>query len=237
MAERTATPRFKLIRSAVLLILFAAMACVVWWLWDQNRLTSAGAIQAVREHPLLAPAVFVALYAVAMFFVIPTLPLNVGAGFLWGSLLGAVYTVLGTTLGACCAFLFARTALGQPLARGFNLRILGRMARAVSHSGWKVMAFARLNPLVPTGLANFFFGLTSLGLWTFCWGTLCFSFPLAYVVACLGASTGSFLLLGNAASLFRIGGVIVGMVLLVAAAKFLLPADAGHDPAKPDSEA
>ena len=40
----------------------------------------------LQAHSTLAPVLFIALYAVLPSLMLPTLPLAIGAGFLWGPL-------------------------------------------------------------------------------------------------------------------------------------------------------
>jgi len=190
-------------------------------------------LEFVAQHSVLAPVIFIGIYAVAALFLIPTLPLNIGAGFIWGPMAGALYSLLGCTLGGCCAFLFARTAFGQPLARSFEMRLLKKIMSAVSSGGWKVVAFARLNPVVPTGVVNFLFGLTALGFWTFLWASLVFSFPMSLAFSYLGFSTGSLILEGDAVHLLRVVGVAMVVGLLIFAGRHLMPD--GNGRGKPPS--
>ncbi|MBI5519680.1 MAG: TVP38/TMEM64 family protein [Desulfovibrio sp.] len=213
---------FSTARRLVLVVLFIVLAGLAWRLWDQNLLSSSGVIEAVRTYPLLAPLAFIGLYALTMLFLLPTLPLNLGAGFLWGAGLGALYSLLGSSLGCILAFVFARTAFGQPFARGFNSPLLQRISGSLERSPWKAVAFVRLNPAVPTSVVNFLLGLTSLKLWTYAWGTLLFSAPLCYVFSYLGQQTGGFMLDGDTSRLVRLVAVTLGFGLFLLAGKHVL---------------
>lgn len=215
--------RFRTYRRLAYLTLFGIAAALVWGLWRESRLTPQGILELIAQNATLAPFVFVAIYAVAALFLIPTLPLNIGAGFVWGPLYGALYSLLGSTMGACGAFLFARTTFGQPLARSFEKGILKRIMSVVSADGWKIVAFARINPVVPTGVVNFLFGLTALGFWTFLWASFLFAFPLSFAFSYLGFSTGSLMLQGDISIILRIIGVILGIGLLFFLGRKVLP--------------
>lgn len=225
--------RYKAYRRLALLLLFALAAAVVWGLWSQSMLTARGVLEIVAQHSVLAPILFIGVYAMAALFLIPTLPLNIGAGFIWGPMAGALYSLLGSTLGGCCAFLFARTTFGQPLARSFQIRLLKKVMSAVATGGWKVVAFARLNPVVPTGVVNFLFGLTALDFWTFLWASLAFAIPMCLAFSYLGFSTGSLILEGDVAHLLRVVGVAMVIGLLFFAGRHLMPN--GTDKGKPPS--
>jgi uncharacterized membrane protein YdjX (TVP38/TMEM64 family)/ferredoxin len=116
----------------------------------------------IQGYGALAPAVYVALYAVAPSLLLPGLPFTLAAGVLFGPLWGVAYAIVGSTLGACIAFLVARY-----LARGWvEARLAGsrwkRLDDEVARQGWKVVAFTRLIPLFPFNLLNFAFGLTKI---------------------------------------------------------------------------
>jgi len=206
----------------VLLGLFLVGAVIFWRLWDLGLLAPEAVQRMVGAHAVSAPFLFIGAYALAVLFMVPTLPLNLGAGFLWGPLLGGIYSLLGSTIGSVAAFLFARTAFGQPMARRFRARIFQSLANMLERGGWKVVAFTRLNPAVPTSVVNFLFGLTSLSLWTYAWASLVFFFPLCYLFAYLGYSTGGFMLNGDINRLVRIIAVSLGFGLFLAAGKHLL---------------
>lgn len=218
----TSSNRFGIMKRLVLLAFFLAGAVLVWRLWDLRMLTSAGVLKAASEHAFLAPLVFVGAYGLAVLFMIPTLPLNIGAGFLWGPFLGGLYSLFGSTLGAIGAFLFARTTFGQPMARQFKGRLIRKFAASLEDGGWKVVAFARLNPAVPTSIVNFLFGLTSLALWTYAWASFVFFFPLCYAFSYLGFYTGGFMLDGDLSRMVRIIVVSLGIGLLILGGRHLL---------------
>lgn len=220
---------FRTARRVALILLFVVFAGIAWRLWDQNMLTSYGVVEAAKAHPVLAPLVFVGAYALSMLFMLPTLPLNIGAGFLWGTAFGAIYSLFGSTLGATLAFLFARSAFGQPFARGFNSKLMQRLSTSLERSPLKVVAFVRLNPAMPTSVMNFLFGLTSLGLWTYSWGSFVFSAPLCLVFAYLGQLTGGFMLDGDTSRLVRIVAVSLGFCLFVLAGRYMLKRGAAQD--------
>ncbi|SNS26134.1 Uncharacterized membrane protein YdjX, TVP38/TMEM64 family, SNARE-associated domain [Humidesulfovibrio mexicanus] len=215
-------PPFAKARQVALVLLFIIFASLAWRLWDQNLLNSEGVLLAVREHPLLAPVAFIGIYALAMLFMLPTMPLNIGAGFLWGTAVGGAFSLLGSSLGATLAFSFARSAFGQPFARGFNLSLLSRLGANMEKTPWKVIAFVRLNPAVPSGVVNFLLGLTSMPLRTYVWGTILFSAPLCLVFSHLGQLTGGFMLSGDTGRLVRIVAICLGVALFLYAGRHML---------------
>lgn len=109
--------------------------------------------------------IFITLYIVACVFLLPGSVLTLGAGIVFGVVMGFVAVSIGSTLGATCAFL-----VGRYLARGW---VAGRIAgnekfkavdEAVAQEGWKIVLLTRLSPIFPFNLLNYAFGLTKVSL-------------------------------------------------------------------------
>lgn len=149
-------------------------------------------------HPLLAPIAFLVLLVVMTLLLLPTLPLNLGAGFLWGPYWGGFYTVTGAAIGAALAFLISRYLAADLVNRHFRHRTWVWLLEQVRQQNWKVVAFTRINPIFPTAPLNYFFGLTSIPFWSYLLATIVFIAPMAFLFAYLGDSVGGFLLRGDA---------------------------------------
>lgn len=150
------------------------------------------------SHPLLAPLAFLGLLVAMTLLLLPTLPLNLGAGFLWGPYWGGLYTVAGASIGAALAFLISRYLAVDLVNRHFKHRTLVWLLEEVRRQNWKVVAFTRINPIFPTAPLNYFFGLTSIPFWPYLLATVVFIAPMAFLFAYLGDSVGGFLLRGDA---------------------------------------
>ena len=121
-----------------------------------------------RELGPLGPVVFIAGYAIAELFFVPALPLTIFGGVVFGPVLGSVAVSIGAIAGAALAFLAARYAMRDMVVRWTmeNAR-LGRIDRAVTEHGWRVLMVTRLVPLFPFNLQNFAYGLTGIRFWPF----------------------------------------------------------------------
>jgi uncharacterized membrane protein YdjX (TVP38/TMEM64 family) len=130
------------------------------------------------------PAVYMLIYAVAPSLMVPALPLTIAGGILFGPVWGSVYVVIGATIGASIAFLFARF-MGRSWVEGFigggRLRELDERVRK---EGWKIVAVTRLIPLFPFIFLNYAFGLTDIRFSHYVLATFLFMIPgaVAYVV-------------------------------------------------------
>lgn len=109
--------------------------------------------------------IFVALYVAACIFFVPGFILTLGAGALFGPVIGSMLASTAATLGATAAFL-----VGRYLARDWVAqRIAGHAAfrsidRAVADEGWKIVGLMRLSHVFPFNLLNYALGLTHVSL-------------------------------------------------------------------------
>src|SRR5262245_3590990 len=62
----------------------------------------------IEQFGTWAPVVFILFYIIATLLFIPGMPLSLAGGLLFGLFHGVLYNLIGTTLGACCAFILAR---------------------------------------------------------------------------------------------------------------------------------
>ena len=154
-------------------------------------------------HPLLAPIAFLVLFVVMTLLLLPTLPLNLGAGFLWGPYWGGLYTVVGATIGASLAFLISRYLAADFANRHFRHRTWLWLLKEVQEQNWKIVGFTRINPIFPTAPLNYFYGLTSIPFWPYLLATVIFIAPMAFLFAYLGDSVGGFFLRGDAQQFVR----------------------------------
>jgi uncharacterized membrane protein YdjX (TVP38/TMEM64 family) len=108
-----------------------------------------------------APAAFVAGYAVAVVAFVPASLLTLAAGAVFGVARGTLLVAAGATLGASAAFLLARYAARDAVARRLADRPrFAALDRAVGAEGRKLVFLLRLSPVFPFGLLNYALGLT-----------------------------------------------------------------------------
>jgi len=107
--------------------------------------------------------VVVIFYIVSCVLFLPGSVVTLGAGFLFKVLVGTVVVSIGSTLGACAAFLVGRT-----VARGWIAKKVEGNAkfaaidRAVGREGFKIVLLTRLSPVFPFNLLNYGYGLTKV---------------------------------------------------------------------------
>jgi uncharacterized membrane protein YdjX (TVP38/TMEM64 family) len=133
-----------------------------------------------------------ALYAVvyiagtALFF--PGLPLTLGAGFLYGAVIGTLVVSPASVAGATLAFLIARY-----LARDWVTRRIKKypqaaaMDRAIEKNGFKAVVLLRLQPVLPFNILNYALGLTSIRLRDYMLASWIGMFPATVLYVYLGS--------------------------------------------------
>jgi uncharacterized membrane protein YdjX (TVP38/TMEM64 family)/Fe-S oxidoreductase len=117
----------------------------------------------IGSYGVLAPIVYMFIYAVAPALFLPGLPITIAAGILFGPFWGVVYAIIGATAGACVAFLISRYLAREWVEGRLKNPRWKKLDEAVEKHGWKVVAFTRLIPLFPFNLLNYAFGLTKIG--------------------------------------------------------------------------
>jgi uncharacterized membrane protein YdjX (TVP38/TMEM64 family) len=177
----------------------------------------------VAAHPVLAPAAFVAAYATATALSLPgALFLTLTGGFLFGTWLGGLWSVVGATLGAVALFLIARTAVGASL-RDRAGPWLRRLEAGFRRDAFSYLLVLRLVPLVPFWLVNLVPALLGVPLRTFALATLLGIIPGGLVYAGIGDGLGAVLDRGGQPDLGLILEPRVLLPLLGLAALALLP--------------
>lgn len=108
-----------------------------------------------------APAIYIAVYAVAMPLALPGSVLTLAGGALFGVFWGTVFTTIGANIGANLAFGVARF-LGRDGVERLAGDRLEKLDRATRDFGFRGLFTLRLIPLVPFNALNFGAGLTAI---------------------------------------------------------------------------
>jgi uncharacterized membrane protein YdjX (TVP38/TMEM64 family) len=161
----------------------------------------------VFEHALAAfegmgvagYALFAVVYVLGALLLLPEAILTMLAGALLGTLWGSLFAWACALAGSFAAFLIARLALRERIEKRVEKsKWLRAVNRALPKEGWKVVALARLSPLVPFGLQNYLFGVTKVRRRDYLVATALAIIPGTVVYAFIGA-TGRALLAGGSA--------------------------------------
>ncbi|NJK56753.1 MAG: TVP38/TMEM64 family protein [Pleurocapsa sp. SU_5_0] len=160
---------------------------------------------------VFAPVIYIVLYTVGTLLILPSTPLNLTGGAIFGIWWGTLWTTLAALVAAIATFAFTRT-IGRELV---TQKLAGRW-RAVDaeiRQGGLFYLFAiRLLPIIPYGIVNFVAGLTSIKFKDYLIGTLLGTLPGVLPFVMMGAgitklSQGNILPLMAA---FALTGILVG---------------------------
>lgn len=145
----------------------------------------------VAARPVWAPLAYMAAYAAVVAFSLPgAAVLTVTGGFLFGTLPGACYAVVGATIGAVIVFLAARTALGNIL-RAKAGGAIKRMEDGFREDAFSYLLVLRLVPLFPFFAVNLVPAFLGVGLGVYTLATLVGIIPGALVYASVGNGLGA----------------------------------------------
>jgi len=202
----------KSIMKPILGIILVLLIVAVHYLRKADYIPSSEMIfDFLRTHSILAPFLFIALYSTMPSLFIPTLPLNIGAGFLWGPIYGSIYSIIGSAIGSAMGFLISRYIARDYFENRFDFKPWKWILNAVDKNGWKTVAFTRINPIFPSPVLCYLFGITSIPFLEYLWATVVFIIPASVALAAFGDSVKEFVLVGDAK------GIAVGIIISVIA--------------------
>lgn len=118
---------------------------------------------------------------------IPSLPLDVAAGAVFGPFWGTVYAIIGAEFGAIVSFLIAR-AIGRETLSKLLTADAVFCQTCTDHQLMWLMFFARLIPVFSFDVVSYGAGLTNLSLRTFALATFFGMIPPTFAFTYLGSS-------------------------------------------------
>lgn len=123
------------------------------------------ALQWIDSLGTVGAIAFIALYIIATIAFFPGSILTLGAGVIFGVVLGSLYVFIGATLGATAAFLVGRYLVRDWVARKIaDNKKFTAIDQAVGREGLKIVLLTRLSPIFPFNLLNYAFGITGVSL-------------------------------------------------------------------------
>lgn len=222
-----ASPRRRLSRWLILPAVILAAGLAAFVVFDLGSYFSYATLRDHRatvtgfvdDNYVAAALAFILIYIVVIAFSLPVAAyMSVIGGFLFGSLYGTVWIIIGATIGATALFLIARTTLGR-LLRARAGGTLKKMEAGFRANEWSYMFVLRLVPLFPFYLVNLvpaFLGVRTL---PYVVATFFGIMPGAFVLASFGSGADALLeddMLPGLDEFFRVEVAvpIVGLVML-----------------------
>ncbi|MES2145722.1 MAG: VTT domain-containing protein [Pseudomonadota bacterium] len=194
------------------------VASVLAWLYrDTLPVLDEAWLRGVIGQPgIVGPGVLIGLMVLAVIASpIPSGPIAIAAGAIFGTMAGAIYVIIGAVVGAILAFAIARS-FGHDAIRRSDNAVMKYIAKP--RSQWSLMAVvfaSRLVPFVSFDAVSYAAGFTNLTYPRFAIATLAGCAPVSFALAAMGAglkdSTISPVLLA----------VLAGVTLVPVAGKWL----------------
>jgi len=190
--QTTSEPLLVRVRRPLLLLLVVMGLLIVTYILLQR----TGVLAVLMDTELLriqierlglwGPVALMSLMAVAIVInPIPSAPIALVAGALYGHSWGTLYVVVGAGTGAIIAFWIARLVGREPLKRLFGRRVVP--AWIGSQNMMMAMVFiSRLLPFISFDLVSYGAGLTPLKFWRFVVATFGGIIPTSFLLAHFG---------------------------------------------------
>jgi uncharacterized membrane protein YdjX (TVP38/TMEM64 family) len=120
----------------------------------------------VRRWGTMSIVIYPLLVMAATVLLLPGGILSLGGGFFFGLWWGTLLVLVGNLLGAAVAF-FVGNKLGRKFVRQRILRDprWAALDGAIGKHGPRIIFYSQLNPLFPTSLFNYLYGITKVRFW------------------------------------------------------------------------
>ena len=146
-----------------MLAFVVAAAVVAFWTCFPVRETLADVLLWVQGQGAAGAAVLALFMVLDSVFLLPVMPLVMGAGFVYGVWLGALMSSAAVTAGACAAFVVGRTfARRRVSAMVERSRRASAIDRAVTGDGFRMVLLLRLSILIPFILLNYVLSVSAI---------------------------------------------------------------------------
>ena len=142
----------------------------------------------VERAGMWGPVLLCLFYVFFCVLLVPASIPTLAAGFLFGVGIGSLTAIVGSTAGACVAFLVGRTLARRWVARRVaHSRRFAALDTAIGEHGFKIVLLMRLSPVSPFVVLNYMFGLTKVRFWDYAAGSLIGMIPGTVLFVYFGA--------------------------------------------------
>jgi len=166
----------------------------------------------VVQFGFWAPVIVILLQVIqSSISIIPSQVTTIIAGFLFGPVLGLMYSLIGATIGSSAVFLGSRKYGKKLVSKVFSKKEVVHFHKLFKQKGSTVLLFGRLAPLFPNDLVSISAGLLPISFRQFTiYSTLGFIFQMVLLTF-----FGARLSTGNVDGSLMIISVIVGVLVFI----------------------
>ncbi|BAQ62180.1 hypothetical protein GM3708_2586 [Geminocystis sp. NIES-3708] len=140
----------------------------------------------VAKLGLFAPFFYIILYIIATILLLPSTPLNVSGGLIFGFWWGLLWTAIAAVIAAMVSFAYSRFLGRKWVKKRFGIH-LQRLDKEIKKGGMSYIFAIRLLPLIPYGIVNFGAGLTCVKKKDYLLGTIFGTIPGILPFVMMGA--------------------------------------------------
>lgn len=194
----------------VALALWASLVGAYFWYVDANQVSWPAALVRLQGS-VSAPLIYIGLYALRPLLFLPSTPLSVVSGVLFGPVAGILYTILASNLSAMLAYLVGRYFGQDVLIDPASTSLIQRYSQRLRNHSFETILMMRLI-FLPYDLVNYGAGLLHIDWKAFLLATALGSFPGTLAFVLLGAA-GNVDLVNGTFTLHP--GVLLASVVLI----------------------
>lgn len=146
----------------------------------------------IQQVGLLGPFIIILLITIAIVISpIPSAPIALVSGALYGHTLGTIYIIIGAIAGALIAFIIARKLGHDFFTKRFNYNFVTPITGS-QNTMMFIVLISRLAPFISFDVISYAAGLTNLSIQRFLIATTMGIIPISFLLAHLGSevSTG-----------------------------------------------
>lgn len=182
------------------LISLGLLLLAIWMLYFWGGISVADIEYILRSHPIAAPVIFVIAHVIAAAAFLPCSAFTLLAGLFWPQPYALGVSIVAALCASCTTFMLGRHLGKYSLVPESMQSAFGHFIRAFSNQGWKMVAFAHLNPVLPSSTLGYAFGLSAISFRTYAFSALFSMLPLQLALVTIGGSARESLLTGASAA-------------------------------------
>ena len=211
---RTQTTRGRIIAGAVAVVALAGIYGILSWNGLlETIMDGSGLKKQIMELGWLGPFAIISLMTLAVVLSpIPSAPIALAAGAVYGHTWGTVYVLAGAEAGSLIAFTIARLLGYKVMQKWLGEHLsFGRLGTQNMLMG--MVFVSRLLPFISFDLVSYAAGLTKLSFWRFALATMAGIIPASFLLAHFGSEMGSDDPEKMIFSIFILGGITLISVI------------------------
>jgi uncharacterized membrane protein YdjX (TVP38/TMEM64 family) len=192
MAEKTFMQQNA--RKAAALAFWAGLVVLYQWYARSNDLSPLQVVRqmlAFMQNGVWGALIYISLYAVRPLILFPSTVLTLAGGFVFGPLLGVLYTILASNISSAIAFYVGRFFGAGLLGEDGSEGILQRYARRMRENSFETVMVMRFI-FLPYDAVSYLAGFLKIHFWAFILATALGSIPGTIAFVGFGASIERF---------------------------------------------